>query len=129
MTQKYIGVYNHTFIHNLQNLRVKNFPKFNSPLSFKRITTHITKISNEKYLNLTNTSRTNSLHFHLKMETFTLLIQKNKPSQNSFHSPGQRAADDIMRVIKYTGDGDEKQRCDASFHRGLLDDAARTDGA
>lgn len=45
------------------------------------------------------------------------------------NSPRQRAADDVMRVVEYTGDRDEEQRRDASFHRGLLDDAARTDGA
>lgn len=42
--------------------------------------------------------------------------------------PGQWAADDIMCIIEYTGDGDKQQRRDASFHRGLLDDATRTDG-
>lgn len=54
---------------------------------------------------------------------------KYKSLENLIISPGQRAADDVMRVVKYTGDGDEQQRRDASFHRGLLDDAARTDGA
>lgn len=44
-------------------------------------------------------------------------------------SPGERAADDVVRVVQYTGDGDKQKRRDAPLHRRLFDDAARTDGA
>lgn len=44
--------------------------------------------------------------------------------------PGQRsAADDVMRVVKYTADGDEQERQDTSLYRRLFDDVARTEGA
>lgn len=50
-------------------------------------------------------------------------------SETNEHSPSQGTADDVMRVVEYTRDGDEQQCRDASLNRGLLDDAARTDGA
>lgn len=45
------------------------------------------------------------------------------------NSPSQWAADDVVCVVEDAGDRDEEERRDAPFHRGLLNDAARTDGA
>lgn len=45
------------------------------------------------------------------------------------HSPGERAADDIVSIVKYTGYGDQEKGCDTAFDRCLLDDKSRSNDA